>query len=414
MGYKPAHQGDVMKIAIAAWCALTCLCMAAPASAENPNYGPGVTDTEVKIGQTMPYSGAASSFATIGRAIAAYFQKVNAEGGVNGRKINLISLDDGHSPPKAVEQTRRLVESDEVFAIVGTFGSPTNFAIQKYLNSKKVPSLFLGTGANRVSEPATYPWSMGWQPNSHAKGVIYAKYVIKAKPNARVAVLYQNDDFGRDYAKGFRDGLGEKAGSMIVKELSYELTEPTVDSEILQLKATGADVLLDLSTPKFTAQAIKRMAETKWNALHLISDAAGSIASTLVPAGLENSKGVITVAFRKDPNDPIWKDDPGMKEYLAFMKQYLPDGNPSETYYVFGYATAQTFVHVLAKCGNDPTRENLMKQATNIKDLQFPIMLPRIMFNTSATRYTPMSQEQLMQFNATRWVPVGDVIDAEK
>jgi branched-chain amino acid transport system substrate-binding protein len=239
MGYKPAHQGDVMKIAIAAWCALTCLCMAAPASAENPNYGPGVTDTEVKIGQTMPYSGAASSFATIGRAIAAYFQKVNAEGGVNGRKINLISLDDGHSPPKAVEQTRRLVESDEVFAIVGTFGSPTNFAIQKYLNSKKVPSLFLGTGANRVSEPATYPWSMGWQPNSHAKGVIYAKYVIKAKPNARVAVLYQNDDFGRDYAKGFRDGLGEKAGSMIVKELSYELTEPTVDSEILQLKATA-------------------------------------------------------------------------------------------------------------------------------------------------------------------------------
>src|ERR1700730_17239896 len=229
MGYKPAHQGDVMKIAIAAWCALTCLCMAARASAENPNYGPGVTDTEVKIGQTMPYSGAASSFATIGRAIAAYFQKVNAEGGVNGRKINLISLDDGHSPPKAVEQTRRLVESDEVFAIVGTFGSPTNFAIQKYLNSKKVPSLFLGTGANRVSEPATYPWSMGWQPNSHAKGVIYAKYVIKAKPNARVAVLYQNDDFGRDYAKGFRDGLGEKAGSMIVKELSYELTEPTVD-----------------------------------------------------------------------------------------------------------------------------------------------------------------------------------------
>jgi branched-chain amino acid transport system substrate-binding protein len=255
---------------------------------------------------------------------------------------------------------------------------------------------------------------MGWQPNNHAKGVIYAKYVLRERPNAKVAILYQNDDFGRDYAKGFRDGLGEKAGSIIVKELSYELSEPTVDSQILQLRATGADVFLDLSTPKFTAQAIKRMAETKWDALHLLSDAAGSIASTLVPAGLENSKGVITVAFRKDPNDPIWKDDPGMKEYLAFMKQYMPDGNPSETYYVFGYATAQTFVHVLEKCGNDLTRENLMKQATSIKDLQLSIMLPGIMFNTSPTRYTPMSQEQLMQFDGTKWIPVGDVIDAER
>jgi branched-chain amino acid transport system substrate-binding protein len=403
-----------MKNVIAAGCALTYLCMGVSTLALAGNYGPGVTDTEVKIGQTMPYSGPASSFAAIGRSMTAYFQKVNAEGGVNGRKISLISLDDSYSPPKAVEQTRRLVESDEVFAIVGTFGSPTNFAIQKYLNSRKVPSLFLGTGANRVSEPATYPWSMGWQPNNHAKGAIYAKYVLREKPNAKVAILYQNDDFGRDYAKGFRDGLGEKAGSIIVKELSYELSEPTVDSQILQLKATGADVFLDLSTPKFTAQAIKRMAETKWDALHLLSDAAGSIASTLVPAGLENSKGVITVAFRKDPNDPIWKDDPGMKEYLAFMKQYMPDGNPSETYYVFGYATAQTFVHVLEKCGNDLTRENLMKQATSIKDLQLSIMLPGILFNTSPTRYTPMSQEQLMQFDGTKWIPIGDVIDAER
>jgi branched-chain amino acid transport system substrate-binding protein len=403
-----------MKNVIAAGCALTYLCMGVSTLALAGNYGPGVTDTEVKIGQTMPYSGPASSFAAIGRSMTAYFQKVNAEGGVNGRKISLISLDDSYSPPKAVEQTRRLVESDEVFAIVGTFGSPTNFAIQKYLNSRKVPSLFLGTGANRVSEPATYPWSMGWQPNNHAKGAIYAKYVLGEKPNAKVAILYQNDDFGRDYAKGFRDGLGEKAGSIIVKELSYELSEPTVDSQILQLKATGADVFLDLSTPKFTAQAIKRMAETKWDALHLLSDAAGSIASTLVPAGLENSKGVITVAFRKDPNDPIWKDDPGMKEYLAFMKQYMPDGNPSETYYVFGYATAQTFVHVLEKCGNDLTRENLMKQATSIKDLQLSIMLPGILFNTSPTRYTPMSQEQLMQFDGTKWIPIGDVIDAER
>lgn len=403
-----------MKKLIAATCAMACVALSPIAYAETGNQGPGVTESEVKIGQTMPYSGPASSFAAIGRAMTAYFRKVNDEGGVNGRKINLISLDDGYSPSKAVEQTRRLVESDEVLAIVGTFGSPTNFAIQKYLNAKKVPGLFLGTGANRVSEPATYPWSMGWQPNNHAKGVIYAKYVLKERPNAKVAVLYQNDDFGRDYAKGFRDGLGDKAASMIVKELSYEISEPTVDSQVLTLKASGADVFLDISTPKFTAQAIKKMAETKWEALHLLSDAAGSISSTLVPAGLENSKGVITVAFRKDPNDPAWADDAGMKGYLAFMKQYMPDANPSETYHVFGYATAQTLVHVLKNCGDDLTRENLMKQAASIKDLELPMMLPGIKLNTSATRYTPMSQEQLMQFDGTRWKPIGEVIDAEK
>lgn len=403
-----------MKKLIGATCAMACVALSPIAAAGTGNQGPGVTESEVKIGQTMPYSGPASSFAAIGQAMTAYFRKVNDEGGVNGRKINLISLDDGYSPSKAVEQTRRLVESDEVLAIVGTFGSPTNFAIQKYLNAKKVPGLFLGTGANRVSEPATYPWSMGWQPNNHAKGVIYAKYVLKERPNAKVAVLYQNDDFGRDYARGFRDGLGDKASSMIVKELSYEISEPTIDSQVLTLKAAGADVFLDISTPKFTAQAIKKMSETKWEALHLLSDAAGSISSTLVPAGLETSKGVITVAFRKDPNDPAWADDAGMKDYLAFMKRYMPDANPSETYHVFGYATAQTLVHVLKNCGDDLTRENLMKQAASIKDLELPMMLPGIKLNTSATRYTPMSQEQLMQFDGTRWKPIGDVIDAEK
>jgi branched-chain amino acid transport system substrate-binding protein len=403
-----------MKKLMVATCAIAWAGLSFSAFGQEKNYGPGVTDSEVKIGQTMPYSGPASSFAAIGRAMTAYFQKVNAEGGVNGRKINLVSLDDGYSPPKAVEQTRRLVESEEVLAIVGTFGSPTNFATQKYLNAKKVPGLFLGTGANRVSEPATYPWSMGWQPNNHAKGVIYAKYLLKERPNAKVAVLFQNDDFGRDHLKGFRDGLGDKAATMIVKELSYEIAEPTIDSQILILKATGADVFLDISTPKFSAQAIKKMAETKWDALHLLSDAAGSISSTLVPAGLENSKGVITVAFRKDPNDAAWADDRGMKEYLSFMKQYMPEANPSETYHVFGYATAQTFVHVLKNCGDDLTRENLMKQATSIKDLVLPIMLPGIKLNTSPTRYTPMSQEQLMQFDGVKWKPIGDVIDAEK
>jgi branched-chain amino acid transport system substrate-binding protein len=403
-----------MKKLMVATCAIAWAGLSLSAYGQEKNYGPGVTDTEVKIGQTMPYSGPASSFAAIGRAMTAYFQKVNAEGGVNGRKINLVSLDDGYSPPKAVEQTRRLVESEEVLAIVGTFGSPTNCATQKYLNAKKVPGLFLGTGANRVSEPATYPWSMGWQPNNHAKGVIYAKYLLKERPNAKIAVLFQNDDFGRDHLKGFRDGLGDKAATMIVKELSYEIAEPTIDSQILILRATGADVFLDISTPKFSAQAIKKMAETKWDALHLLSDAAGSISSTLVPAGLENSKGVITVAFRKDPNDAAWADDAGMKEYLAFMKQYMPEANPSETYHVFGYATAQTFIHVLKNCGDDLTRENLMKQATSIKDLELSIMLPGIKFNTSPTRYTPMSQEQLMQFDGVKWKPIGEVIDAEK
>lgn len=401
------------KSLLAATCAVVSLAFAGPCWSEAKNYGPGVTDTEVKIGQTMPYSGPASSFAAIGRATEAYFKKVNAGGGVNGRKINLISLDDAYSPPKAVEQTRKLVESEEVLAIMGTFGSPSNFAIQKYLNNKKVPSLFLNTGADRVSDPQNYPWSMGWQPNNHAKGVIYAKYLLKERPDSKVAILFQNDDFGRDYVKGFRDGLGAKA-SMIVKELSYEISEPTADSQIVILKASGADVFVNISTPKFAAQAIKKLAEIKWDVLHLLSDAAGSIASTLIPAGLENSKGVISVAFRKDPNDPAWANDPGMKEYLAFLKEYMPDANPAETYYVFGYATAQTFVHVLEKCGDDLTRENLMKQAANIKDLELPMLLPGIKLNTTPTRYTPMTQEQLVQFDGTRWVAIGDLVDAEK
>ncbi|MGB3042824.1 MAG: ABC transporter substrate-binding protein [Xanthobacteraceae bacterium] len=401
-------NGMALAVGVAAWIGL-----AVPAFSGERNYGPGVTDTEVKIGQTMPYSGPASSFAAIGKAMTAYFKKVNTEGGVNGRKINLISLDDGYSPPKAVEQTRRLVEGEEVFAIVGTFGSPTNFAIQKYLNIKKVPGLFLGTGANRISDPTTYPWSMGWQPNNHAKGLIYAKYLLREKPDAKIAVLYQNDDFGRDYIKGFRDGLGAKADTMIVKQLSYEISDPTIDSQILILQSSGANVFVDIATPKFTAQAIKKMAETKWKALHLLSDASGSISSTLVPAGLENSKGVITVAFRKDPNDPIWANDPGMQDYLAFMKRYMPEANPSETFYIFGYATAQTFVHVLKNCGDKLARENLMKQAASIKGLELPILLPGITLNTSPTDFTPLSQEQLMQFDGHKWTPISEVIDAK-
>ncbi len=375
--------------------------------------GPGVTATEVKIGQTMPYSGPASNFSAIGKAMTAWFEKVNRAGGVNGRKISLVSLDDAYSPPKAVEQARRLVENDNVFAIVGTFGSPTNFAIQKYLNSKKVPSLFLGTGANRMAEPQTYPWSMGWQPNNSAKGRIYAKYILAERPNAKVAILYQNDDFGKDHVRGFRDGLGTKAEGMIVKELSYEIADPTIDSQLQLLRASGADVLLNLSTPKFSAQAIRRIAELKWDVLHLLSDASGSVNSVLVPAGLENSKGAMTVAFRKDPSDPKWADDPGMEDYLAFMKEFMPDANPLETYNVFGVATAQTFVHVLEKCGDDLTRENFMKQAASIKGLVLPMMLPGITLDTSPTQFTPLHQEQIFQFDGARWAPVGGVINAD-
>ena len=402
------------KVAASFAASIVALAVSASLAAAQKAYDPGASDSEIKIGQTVPLSGPASAYSSIGKTQAAYMRMVNDQGGIGGRKINLIQYDDAYSPPKTVEQVRKLVEGDGVLATFQIIGTAPNAAVQKYLNVKKVPGLFLGTGANRVSEPKTYPWSMGWQPNNHAKGVIYAKYLLKERPNAKVAVLYQNDDFGRDYAKGFRDGLGDKADAMIVKELSYEVTEPTVDSQILMLKATGADVFLNISTPKFSAQAIKKMAETKWDALHLLSDAAGSISSTLVPAGLENSKGVITVAFRKDPNDPVWADDPGMKQYLGFMKQYMPNADPSETYYVFGYATAQTFEHVLKACGDDLTRENLMKQAASIKDLELPILLPGIKLNTSATHFTPMSQEQLMQFDGTRWKPIGTVIDAEK
>lgn len=387
--------------------------LATPAVAQQKKYGPGVTDTEVKIGQTMPYSGPASSFSAIGKAMTAWFAKVNKEGGVNGRKINLVSLDDAYSPPKAVEQTRNLVENQEVFAIVGTFGSPVNFAIQKYLNAKKVPSLFLGTGANRFADPVNFPWSMGWQPNNGAKGRIYAKYLLNARPNSKIAILYQNDDFGKDYAQGVREGLGDRAATMIVGERAYEITEPTIDSQLQILRATGANVLIDLSTPKFAAQAIKRIAETKWEVLHLLSDASGSVTSTLVPAGLENSKGVITVLFRKDPSDPKWADDPAMKDYLAFMKEYMPDANPMESYNIFGIATAQTFVHVLKNCGDDLSREHLMKQAASIKGLVLPLMLPGVTLDTSATQFTPLHQEQIFQFDGVRWVAISDVISAE-
>ncbi|MFV0282083.1 MAG: ABC transporter substrate-binding protein [Rhodoblastus sp.] len=387
--------------------------LTSPATAQQKQYGPGVTDTEVKIGQTMPYSGPASSFSAIGKAMQAWFAKVNKEGGVNGRKINLVSLDDAYSPPKAVEQTRNLVENQGVLAIVGTFGSPVNFAIQKYLNTKKIPSLFLGTGANRFADPVNFPWSMGWQPNNAAKGRIYAKFLLKTRPNAKIAILYQNDDFGKDYAQGVRDGLGEKATTMIVAEKGYEITEPTIDSQLQLLRASGADVLINLSTPKFTAQAIKRIAEIKWDVLHLLSDAAGSVTSTLVPAGLDNSKGVITVLFRKDPSDPKWADDPAMKDYLAFMKEYMPEANPMESYNIFGIATAQTFVHVLKKCGDNLTRENLMKQAADIKGLSLPLMLPGVTLDTSRTHYTPLHQEQIFQFDGVRWVAISDVINAE-
>lgn len=407
-------RGSVVRNILFVCGTLSLACLTNPALAQKGNYGPGVTDTEIKIGQTMPYSGPVSSVGAFGVVEAAYFQKVNAEGGVNGRKINLISLDDAYSPPKTVEQTRRLVESDEVLAIVGSVGTPTNLAVQKYLNSKKVPAIMLLTGADRISDAQSYPWSMAFLPTNTAKGIVFGNFIAREKPNAKIAILFQNDDFGRDYVKGFKTGLGEKAGSMIVKEVGYEVTEPTIESQIIALKATGADVFLDVTSPKASAQAIKRIAEIKWDVTHLLTDSSSSIASVLEPAGLENSKGILSVGFQKDTTDPAWRDDPGMTDYLTFMKQYLPDRNANESFYVVGYSIAQAFVHVLKSCENDLTRENLMKQATSISELQLPLLFPGIKLNTSATQHAPIHQEQMLRFDGSRWVPLGGLVSAEK
>jgi ABC-type branched-subunit amino acid transport system substrate-binding protein len=376
-------------------------------------YDTGATDTEIKIGNIMPYSGPASSYGVIGKTDAAYFRKINAEGGINGRKINFISYDDAYSPPKAVEQARKLVESDEVLFIFDALGTPSNSAIQKYMNEKKVPQLFVQTGATKWNDPKQYPWTMGWSPNYQSEGRIYAKYNLKERPTGKIGILYQNDDYGKDYVKGIRDGLGAKAASMIVGEESYETTTPTIDSHVVALKSEGADILISITTPKFAAQSIKKVAELGWKPLFILNGVGASTGTVMKPAGLENSQNIISATYQKDPTDPQWKDDEGIKNFDAFLGRYFPEGNREDLNIMTGYNVAQTMVHVLKQCGDDLTRANIMKQAANIRSLQQEGLLPGVTINTSATDFAPIKQFQLRKFKGERWELFGDVISSE-
>jgi len=376
-------------------------------------YDTGATDTEIKIGNIMPYSGPASAYGIIGRTEAAYFKKINAEGGINGRKINFISYDDAYSPPKAVEQARKLVESDEVLLIFNSLGTPSNSAIHKYMNSKKVPQLFVATGATKWNDPNNFPWTMGWQPNYQSETQIYAKYLLKNKPDAKIAVLYQNDDYGKDYLKGLKDGLGAKAATMIIAEESYETTEPTIDSHIVKLKSTGADVFVNITTPKFAAQAIKKIAEIEWKPLHFLNNVSNSIGSVIKPAGYQNAQEIISAAYLKDVTDPQWANDAAMKTFLDFMTKDFPDGDKLDSGTLVGYGVAQTLVQVLKQCGDNLTRENVMKQAASLKDFRTEVLLPGIKINTSPTDFAPVSQLQLERFKGEKWELFGDVISAD-
>ena len=373
-------------------------------------YDPGATDTEIKIGQTMPYSGPASAYGTIGKAEVAYFKMVNDQGGINGRKINLISLDDGYSPPRTVEQIRKLVEENEVLFTFQNLGTAHNTAIQKYLNAKKVPQLFVATGATKWGDPKNFPWTMGWQPNYQTEAHIYAQYLLKNKPGAKIAVLFQNDDYGKDYLKGIHDGLDKEAEKMVVKEVSYEATDPTADSQIVTLQGSGADTFFIFATPKFAAQAIRKAYDIGWRPLAFVNNVSASVAAVLEPAGLDKSKGLITALYYKDPNDPQWANDPAVMDWLAWMRKYYPDGNVGDGANVYGYAAAQTLVQVLKQCGDDLTRENVMRQAANLRNFEVRVLLPGIRITTSPTDFYPIEQVQLARFDGKRWVLLGEVL----
>jgi branched-chain amino acid transport system substrate-binding protein len=376
-------------------------------------YDTGASDTEIKIGNIIPYSGPASAYGVIGKTEEAYFKKINAEGGINGRKITFISYDDAYSPPKAVEQVRKLVESDEVLVVFNPLGTPSNTAIQKYLNSKKIPQLFVATGATKWNDPKNFPWTMGWQPSYQAESRIYAKYLLKEKPDAKIGLIYQNDDFGKDYLKGLKDGLGAKAASMIVAEESYETSEPSIDGHIVKLKASGADVFYSITTPKFAAQAIKKVAELDWHPLQIVVNVSASVGGVIKPAGYENSQGILSAHYAKDGSDPQWDNDPGMKKFVEFLKQYYPDGNKIDGSVVYGYGAAQTLVKVLQMCGDDLTRANVMKQAASLKDFTTDTLLPGVTINTSPTDFAPIEQLQMMRFKGEQWNLFGDIISGE-
>jgi branched-chain amino acid transport system substrate-binding protein len=397
-------------LAAAVTLCLSALCLPNGALAQK-KYDTGASDTEIKIGNIIPYSGPASAYGVIGKTEQAFFDKINAEGGINGRKIKFLSYDDGYSPPKAVEQARKLVEDDGVLLIFNSLGTPSNSAIRTYMNGKRVPQLFVATGASKWNDPKEFPWTMGWQPSYQIEAQIYAKYILKHKPDAKIGVLYQNDDFGKDYLKGLKDGLGPKA-SMITAEESYEATEPTVDGHVVKLKAAGVDVLLSVATPKFAAQAIKKLAELDWHPLHIVSNVSTSVGGVIKPAGYENSQGLLSAQYAKDGADPQWDNDPGMKKFLAFLAKYYPEGNRLDGATVFGYGAAQTLAKVLQMCGDDLTRENVMRQAAHLRDFEPDTLLPGIKINTSPTDFAPIKQLQMMRFKGEKWDLFGDIISS--
>src|ERR1700681_588001 len=397
-------------VALAGFAAAAAL-TATAASAEK-KYDPGASDTEIKIGNIMPYSGPASSYGVIGRTEAPYFNKVNAEGGINGRKVSFISYDDGYSPPKAIEQARKLVEGDEVLLIFQSLGTPSNSAIMKYMNAKRVPQLFVASGATKFGDPKNFPWTMGFQPNYQSEGHIYAKYILEHFPNGKIAVFWQNDDAVKDQYKGLRDGLGDKI-NMIIADKSYEVSDPSIDSQIVALHDSGADIFFSWAAPKGSAQAIRKVGELGWKPKFFLANTATSVAAVLKPAGLEYAKDIISTAYLKDPTDPAWKDDPGVKTWQAFMDKYYPDGDKTNSNNVYGYVLAQNMVQVLMQCGDELTRENVMKQAANIKNFSTDMMLPGIKVNTGPDAFFPIEQMQSMKFDGQSWQLFGDVISGE-
>jgi branched-chain amino acid transport system substrate-binding protein len=396
----------------AAMAGLLAVSLAGTASAQK-KYDPGATDTEIKIGNIMPYSGPASAYATIGKTEAAYFKMINEKGGINGRKINYISYDDAYSPPKTVEQARKLVENDEVLLIFNPLGTPGNTAIQKYMNSKKVPQIFVSTGAAKWNDPKNFPWTMGWQPSYQVEARIYGKYILQNYPGKTIGVLYQNDDFGKDYVIGLRDGLGDQAGKLIIVEASYETSSPTVDSQVVQIKGANPDIFVNIATPKFAAQAIKKIAELDWHPVQFLTNVSGSIGGVMKPAGYEASQGVLSTAYLKDPKDAEWKNDPAMNEWRAFMAKWYPEGDLDDAATVFGYGVAKGLEQVLRQCGDNLTRENVMKQAANL-DFQIGIYLPGTRIKTSPSDFSPIEQLQMMRFKGESWERFGPVMSGEK
>src|SRR5947208_3896857 len=406
------HHRVLNHTASIAFAGLLALALAGTASAQK-KYDPGATDTEIKVGNIMPYSGPASSYATIGKTEAAYFNKINSEGGINGRKINFISYDDGYNPAKTVEQARKLVEADEVLLIFNPLGTPGNSAIQKYMNAKKVPQIFVSSGAAKWNDPKNFPWTIGWQPNYPTEARIYAAYILKNLPGKTIGVLYQNDDFGKDYVTGLHQGLGDQASKLIVLEASYETSSPTVDSQIVQLKAANPDILINISTPKFAAQSIKKAGELKWKPIHFLTNVSVSVGSVMKPAEYENGKYIHTAAYLKEPKDPQWKNDAGMNEWRAFMTKWYPEVDQEDAATVFAYGIAKGLEQVLRQCGDDLTRANVIKQAANL-NFELGIYLPGTRIKTSPTDYAPLEQLQMMRFKGESWELFGPLMSGEK